>query len=81
MRTGPKSSVVKLTLVIRIDDYQLCVHPTILGQGLPLFKDIQDRVDLKLIKTKTFGRGAITLYYEPAKKKNNEIIGSQPASG
>jgi dihydrofolate reductase len=39
-----------------------------LGKGLPLFKNINDRTNLELLKTKTFGCGAITLYYEPAKK-------------
>jgi hypothetical protein len=38
------------------------------GSGLSLFKSISDRIDLKLIRTKIFGCGAITLYYERAKK-------------
>jgi dihydrofolate reductase len=48
-----------------IDEYQLAVHPTVIGNGLPLFKNIKDRIDLKLLKTKTFGCGAVMLYYEP----------------
>ena len=44
------------------------VQPINLGSGLPLFKNLKDRVDLKLLKTKTFGCGAVTLYYEPTKK-------------
>ncbi|CAN5585529.1 hypothetical protein BH10BAC2_BH10BAC2_11210 [soil metagenome] len=51
-----------------IDEYQLGVQPTVLGSGLPLFKNISDRIDLKLFKTKTFACGAIMLYYETAKK-------------
>jgi hypothetical protein len=27
-----------------------------------------DRVDLKLLKTKTFGCGVMVIYYEPSKK-------------
>jgi dihydrofolate reductase len=50
-----------------IDEYQLCVHPLVLGHGLPLFKNITDRINLKLLKTKTLGSGAIILYYERAK--------------
>jgi len=51
-----------------IDEFQLCIHPVIAGNGLQLFKNITDRIDLKLVRTKTFGCGAITLYYEPSKK-------------
>jgi dihydrofolate reductase len=49
-----------------VDEYQLSVHPTVVGNGLSLFRNIKDRIDLKLLKTKTFGCGAVTLYYEPA---------------
>jgi dihydrofolate reductase len=51
-----------------IDEYQLCVQPIILGSGLPLFKNVKGRMNLKLLKTKPFRSGAITLYYEPAKE-------------
>ena len=37
--------------------------------GLPLFENINDRTILKLIKTKTFSGGAVTLYYEPTNEK------------
>ncbi|HEY8936329.1 MAG TPA: dihydrofolate reductase family protein [Cyclobacteriaceae bacterium] len=61
---GSPSLIVALAQLDLIDEYQLTVHPTILGSGLPLFKNIRDRIDLKLFKTKTFGCGAVTLYYE-----------------
>ncbi len=51
-----------------VDEYQLGVHPVILGSGLKLFKNISERIELKLIKTKTFGCGALMLYYEPVKQ-------------
>ncbi len=51
-----------------IDEYQLAIHPAILGSGLRLFKNIRDRINLKLLKTKTFSCGAVALYYEPTKK-------------
>jgi dihydrofolate reductase len=65
---GSPSLIVALTQLHLIDEYQLGVQPIILGSGLPLFKNVKDRVDLKLLKTKTFGCGAVTLYYEPTKK-------------
>lgn len=51
-----------------IDEFQLCIHPVVAGDGLPLFKNIQNRVDLTLLKTKPLGSGAVVFYYEPAGK-------------
>lgn len=64
---GSPSLIVALTQLGLIDEYQLCIHPIILGNGLRLFRDIKDRIDLKLIQTKLFGSGVVTLYYEPLK--------------
>ena len=50
-----------------IDEFQLCVHPVIAGNGLPLFKNINNRINLRLLKTKTIGSGAVIIYYEPIK--------------
>jgi len=64
---GSPSLIVALTQLGLVDELQLGVQPTVLGSGLPLFKNIRDRVDLKLLKSETFGSGAIFLYYEPIK--------------
>ncbi len=63
---GSPSLIIALMQLGVIDEYQLDVQPTVSGSGLPLFKNLRDRVNLKLLKTKTFGCGAVTLYYEPA---------------
>ena len=65
---GSPSLIVALTQLGLIDEYQLCVQPIILGSGLTLFKNIRERIDLKLLKTKTFSCGAVILYYERQKK-------------
>ena len=65
---GSPSLIVALSQLDLIDEYQLGVQPTVLGSGLPLFKDMSDRIDLKLLKTKTFGCGAVFHYYERVKK-------------
>ena len=65
---GSRSLIVALAQLDLIDEYQLLVHPIILGNGLPLFKNIKDRIDLNLLKTKTFDCGAVIHYYEPARK-------------
>ena len=67
---GSPSLIVALTQLGLVDEYQLGVQPTVVGSGLPLFRNISDRVDLKLLKTKTFGCGALMLYYE---SKDNRI--------
>ena len=65
---GSPSLIVAFSQLDLVDEYQLCVQPTVLGSGLPLFKNIKDKIDLKFLKTKTFSCGAIMLYYEPTKK-------------
>jgi dihydrofolate reductase len=64
---GSPSVIAALTQLDLVDEYQLCVHPVISGKGLTLFKNITDRMNLKLLKTKTFDAGGILLYYEPAR--------------
>ena len=66
---GSRSLIIQLMKLNLIDEYQLCIHPVIVGSGLPLFENIKDRTVLKLMKTKTFSGGAVTLYYEPTNKK------------
>lgn len=65
---GSRSLIVALSNLNLIDEFQLCVQPIIAGKGLSLFENIKDRIDLKLLKTKTFGCGAMMLYYERIKK-------------
>ncbi len=64
---GSRSLIVQCMELGLIDEYQICVHPVVAGGTLPLFKS-NERLVLKLLKTKTFGSGAIVLYYEPAKR-------------
>src|ERR1044072_5012558 len=64
---GSPGLIISLMHLHLIDEYQLCIHPVIAGGGLQLFENITHRTVLKLIRTKTFNYGAVTLYYEPAK--------------
>ena len=65
---GSRSLIIALLNLNLIDEFQLCVQPIIAGKGLPFFESINDRIELKLLKTKTFGCGAMIHYYEPIKK-------------
>ena len=46
-----------------IDGYWLFVNPIILGQGIPLFIDIKDKINLKLLTTRQFTSGVTELNY------------------
>lgn len=50
-----------------IDEYRLSVHPVVLGAGKPLFQDLKERVNLKLVDTKTFSSGVVQLIYHSIK--------------
>jgi dihydrofolate reductase len=46
-----------------VDEYQLSVHPILLGTGKSLFKGIAQETKLKLIEQQTFKSGVVTLHY------------------
>ncbi len=55
-----------------IDEYRLVVHPVIVGKGRRLFDDLNDRINLKLIDTRTFHSGAVVLHYMSDKETGKE---------
>jgi dihydrofolate reductase len=63
---GSRSLIISLMNLNLIDEYQICVHPVVVGKGLPLFENTESRTLFKLLKTKTFSSGAIILYYTRA---------------
>lgn len=54
------SSLMKLKLV---DELWLSVHPVLLGGGKPLFGDSKERNHLKLLDTKAYSTGLVSLKY------------------
>lgn len=46
-----------------IDQYRLMINPVALGNGNAFFKGLDERLNLKLLKTKTFESGNVLLYY------------------
>jgi dihydrofolate reductase len=47
-----------------VDEYQLVVHPVVLGAGTPFFPPGVSRFDLRLTDTRAFASGAMYLAYE-----------------
>jgi dihydrofolate reductase len=48
-----------------IDEYELVVHPRLVGHGPALFAGLSRRIDLKLVSRLESGSGAIAMRYEP----------------
>ncbi len=46
-----------------IDEYRLYVHPILLGGGKPMFTQLQNQINLRLVETQVFGSGVVLLKY------------------
>ena len=57
---GLASSLIKYNL---IDEYHLFINPAILGNGLTIFKSVEQKLSLKLIKAIPFDCGIVVLVY------------------
>jgi dihydrofolate reductase len=57
---GLASTLIELGLV---DEYRLFVSPVVLGGGTPYFPDLQQRIDLELVETRTFGSRVVYVRY------------------
>lgn len=62
---GSRSLIIQLMKLNLIDEYQLCIYPVIVGSGMSLFENINNRHVLKLLKVKSFNGGSVILYYKP----------------
>lgn len=49
-----------------IDEFRVCVVPTVLGGGILLFKASLERLKLRLLEAQPFKTGAVILRYQPA---------------
>ena len=70
---GSRSLIISLMELNLIDEYRFCIFPVIVGEGLPFFNCIRNKITLKLVKTKSFGCGAVALYYEPIKNYSGKL--------
>jgi len=60
---------VKLPLALAelglIDEYELVVHPRLVGHGPALFAGLSKHLDLRLVSRLELGSGAVAIRYEP----------------
>ena len=69
---GSGSIVSALSQWGLIDEYVLWIHPVFIGKGKTLFRNVHDKLMLKLVHTKTFGSGVVILYCETENRSNQE---------
>jgi dihydrofolate reductase len=61
---GLASTAMKLDL---IDEYRLFFSPVVLGGGTPYFPALDERIDLELVETRTFGSRVVYVRYRRAR--------------
>ena len=63
---GSGSVVSQLLEIDAVDEYQLFLHPIVLGKGKRLFRDVASTKTLKLTETKAFPSGIVLMRYARA---------------
>jgi dihydrofolate reductase len=57
---GLASTFIELGL---IDEYRLFVSPVVLGRGTPFFPPLDEKINLELVETRTFGSRVVYVRY------------------
>jgi len=63
---GSPSATHSLLQYGLVDEFWLFVNPALLGQGIPLFKNVSETTPLTLVSSKTFTNGVIAIHYKKA---------------
>ncbi|MEW6511805.1 MAG: dihydrofolate reductase family protein [Bacteroidota bacterium] len=71
---GSGSLVAQLAQEGLIDEYEILVDPIAIGNGTPLFKDMTNRLDLKLSRLKQFKSGAVLLRFHPLTASGKKVL-------
>ncbi len=71
--TGSATLVRWLLRYDLLDELGLMIHPVVVGSGKRLFEDGGDQKALKLVDSKTFSTGVVSLTYQPDRE---EVEGS-----
>lgn len=62
---GSGSIVSQLAPEGLIDEYQIVVHPVVIGTGRTLFDSVKEKLALKRTRVRAFANGNVLLCYEP----------------
>lgn len=63
---GGVSIVQQFVAAGLVDEYWIKLYPIALGEGQPLFTDLKQRAELKLVESKAWDSGILTLRYGKA---------------
>ncbi|MGC0772010.1 MAG: dihydrofolate reductase family protein [Candidatus Acidiferrum sp.] len=63
---GSGSIVSQLAQHNLIDEYQMALSPIVLGKGRTMFEGLQEKLNLKLTRSRAFGNGTLFACYQPA---------------
>jgi dihydrofolate reductase len=61
---GSGKLVTSLTQRRLIDEYRILIHPILLGGGQSMYPALNEKIDLRLLNTRTFNSGIVLLRYE-----------------
>jgi dihydrofolate reductase len=64
---GSANAVHSLMSLNLIDEYLLMVNPVLIGRGIPMFKDINEKINMKVTESNVFSSGVVCLHYEKNK--------------
>jgi dihydrofolate reductase len=68
---GSGSLVDTLIKFKLVDEFQLWMHPVILGSGRRLFKNLQERIPVEMVSSQSFASGVVMLQYRALDTNGN----------
>jgi dihydrofolate reductase len=67
MSVGGSDLAVSFIKAGLVDEFRFMVNPVVIGEGTPIFKGMGSKLNLELVRTRTFRSGNVLLYYRPSR--------------
>lgn len=64
---GSNNLCVTLLKLGLLDEIRIMINPVVIGKGTPLFAGIDEKINFKLVDSRTFSNGNVLLTYKPIK--------------